>query len=380
MRVRFASSEGFYRQLKERVDAYFRRTGFSRHDNPRMYAKAAILLTWLVTTYVLLMFVASTWWQAVPLAILLGFAVAGIGFNLGHDGAHGSISGSSFVNGVLARTFDLMGASSYIWHFKHNVLHHSYPNIIGADEDIDAGPMARLSPHQPHYWIHRFQFIYLWILYGFLLIKWQFYDDYRCVACARIAAQPIPRPKGWQLVSFVLGKGAFLTWTLALPLMLHSVWDVVLLYLLTSFTIGLTLSVVFQLAHATESAAFPEVTAERPRCEQEWAVHQVLTTVDFARSNRLLNWYLGGLNFQVEHHLFPHIAHIHYPALARIVEAVCAEYDLRYVAHPTFAQALAAHHRWLLRMGRPGPWTGTAEWTGVAGMGKTEELSQVGAP
>src|SRR5262249_42885858 len=202
---------------------------------------------------------------------------------------------------------DLMGASAYIWHFKHHVLHHSYPSIACADEDIDSQPMARLSPHQPRDWIHRFQFLYIWVLSGLLPLKWQFFDDYLCVARARIAAQRIPRPRGWQLVFLVSGKVGFLTWTLVLPLLLHSVWNVVPLYCLTSFTRGVTLSVVFQLAHATEFAAFPEVTAEQPRCEREWAVHQVLTTVDFARGNWLLNWYLGGLNYQIEHHLFPHI-------------------------------------------------------------------------
>jgi linoleoyl-CoA desaturase len=353
MRVKFAPGEGFYTQLKDRIDAYFQRTGFSRHDNPRIYVKIAILLTWLVASYVLLVFVASTWWQALPLALSLGLATAGIGFNLGHDGGHGSVSRSRVVNRLLMQSLDLVGASSYIWHFKHNVFHHSYPNILGADEDIDSEPLARFSPHQRHRWFHRFQFIYMWLLYGFLPLKWQYMDDFLCIARGKIAAHSIPRPQGWQLVAFVTGKLMMFSWTVLVPVLFHPLWVVAVFYFIASYTLGVTLSVVFQLAHTTDQAAFPQVTWEDPRCENEWAVHQVLTTVDFARHNWLLDWYLGGLNYQIEHHLFPHVTHIHYPALSAIVETTCAEHGVRYFAHKTFTGAVLAHTRWLRRMGRP---------------------------
>jgi linoleoyl-CoA desaturase len=353
MRVKFAPSEGFYSEMKARVEAYFASTGKMRRDNPTLYLKIGLLLAWFVGTYILLVFVASTWWQAVPLAVSLGFAMAGIGFNLGHDGSHGSASGSCFVNGAMARTFDLMGGSSYIWHWKHNVFHHSYPNIVGADEDIDCEPVARLSPYQPRYWFHRYQFLYMWMLYGLLPVKWQFFDDFKCVARRRIAKNEFPLPTGWGILRMLAGKIVFFSWALVLPLLLYPFWIVALVFLLASITLGVTLSVVFQLAHATEEAYFPQVSESAPRCEQEWAIHQVRTTVDFARGSRLLDWYLGGLNYQIEHHLFPHITHVHYPALAPIVEGTCQEFGVRYFAHRTFLGAVLSHQRWLRRMGRP---------------------------
>jgi linoleoyl-CoA desaturase len=353
MRVKFPPSEGFYTLLKGRVEEYFQRTGHSRHDNPRMYIKVAILLTWYVASYLLLLLVADAGWQAVLLSVSLGLAMAGIGFNLGHDGGHGSISSSPFVNRLLARTFDVMGASSYVWHWKHNVFHHTFPNIMGADEDIDAEPMARLSPHQPYHPHHRFQYLYMWLLYGFLPVKWQFYDDFKCIIRSRIARNPFPRPRGWQLAGMLVGKALFVGWAIVLPLMLHSVWLYLGCFALASLTLGVTLSVVFQLAHATEQADFLAAPEGSQRCEHEWAVHQVLTTVDFARANPFLNWYLGGLNYQIEHHLFPHVPHIHYPALSAIVEATCKEHGVRYFAHAGFFGALASHQRWLRRMGRP---------------------------
>jgi linoleoyl-CoA desaturase len=246
-----------------------------------MYFKIAMLLAWMVLSYVLLVFVTATWWQGLLLAFSLGLAIAGTAFNLGHDGGHGSISRVPFINRLLAMTFDFLGASSYIWHFKHNIFHHSYPNILGADEDIDGDPLARLSPHQPQRWIHRFQYLYMWVLYGFLPLKWQFMDDFICMAWGRIAQNRFPRPRGWQLWYFFLGKAVFLSWTLVLPLLFHSLWIVLCCYLVTSHILGLTLSVIFQLAHATEQADFPAISGAAPRCDNEWAVHQVQSTVDF---------------------------------------------------------------------------------------------------
>jgi linoleoyl-CoA desaturase len=130
---------------------------------------------------------------------------------------------------------------------------------------------------------------------------------------------------------------------------------VLLVYLLTSFVQGLTLSIIFQLAHCVESAAFPLPRHGTARIENSWAAHQVETTVDFARHSRLLSWFIGGLNFQVEHHLFPRICHIHYPAISHLIEETCIGFGLRYNAHDTFRGALASHFRWLRRMGQAPP-------------------------
>src|SRR5262249_16692049 len=150
----------------------------------------------------------------------LGLAMAGIGFNLGHDGGHGSISRHGFINRLMAQMFDFMGASSYVLHFKHNVFYHSYPNIVRADAELPTEPMARLSPHQPRRGFHRFQFLYLWVLYGFLPLKWQFHDDFNCIARARIARNEFPRPWGWRLAEVIFGKMVFITWQLLIPALL----------------------------------------------------------------------------------------------------------------------------------------------------------------
>jgi len=251
-----------------------------------------------------------------------------------------------------------MGGSSYLWDWKHNAIHHTYTNITGHDDDIDVGLLGRLSPHQPHLPFHRLQGIYLWLLYGFLAVKWHLWDDFYNVAVGRIGGHKIPRPKGKDLAIFITGKVFFFSMAFGIPMLLHPVWAVLAVYGVAAFTSGVVLSVVFQLAHCVEEADFPETVpttdgSGAERIENAWAVHQVQTTVDFARGSKFLCWFLGGLNFQVEHHLFPRVCHVHYPALSRIVEETCADHDVVYRAEPTLLRALAANVRWLRTMGRP---------------------------
>lgn len=350
---RFASDPGFHGKLKRLVDEYFQRTGLSPRDSLRMYFKSAVILLWFGASYALLVFAATSWWQGMLVSLSLALAMAGVGFSIQHDANHGAYSKHGAVNRVMGMTLDLLGASSYVWHWKHNIFHHTYPNLSGADDDIDLGFLGRLSPAQPRYRIHRLQHFYLWVLYGFLVPKWYFVDDFKNVTQARIARHRFPRPRGWSLVEMIVGKALFFGWVFVVPMLLHRWWVVLLFYAGTSFALSVILSVVFQLAHCVEEAAFPELLPETSDGPRAWAVHQVQTTVNFARRNALLTWYVGGLNFQIEHHLFPKICHIHYPRISGIVQAACAEFGVRYAVHEGLLGAVSSHWRWLRRMGRP---------------------------
>jgi len=342
---RYGKDEGFLQELRARVLKHLESNGRPARGLPGMYVKTAVLFLWLAASYLLLVFAAESPWQALPLAVSLALAIAGIGFNVQHDGSHGSYSTRTGVNRLMARTLDLLGGSSFVWQRKHNVLHHTWPNVEGVDDDIDTGSLARLSPGQPRRFYHRFQHFYMWPLYCFLAVKWQLVDDFATVVRGRMSGRPFPRPRGSELVVFLGGKLAFFGLAFGLPLLLHPVWTVVGTYLLVSAVAGLTLSVVFQLAHCVpEAETGPELGS--------WAARQVQSSVDFARDSRLLNWYVGGLNLQIEHHLFPQISHPQYARIAPIVEATCREFGVRYTAHPTFAAAVAAHYRQLRELGR----------------------------
>jgi linoleoyl-CoA desaturase len=355
---KFNHSDRFLKVLRERVDAYFERTGRSKRDSPHMYFKTATILAWFFGAYFLLLFAVSHWWLVLPLAIVLGLALAAIGFNIQHDGGHKSYSKRPWVNKMMAMVLDLMGGSSYMWDWKHNSIHHTYTNITGHDDDIDLGFLARLTPHQRRYWFHRLQGIYLWILYGFLSIKWHFYDDFRTIAVGRIGDKKIPRPKGMELALFIGGKTIFFSMAFVVPMLLHPIWAVLAVYAIAAFVSGIVLGIVFQLAHCVEEAGFPMpvTTAEgASQMPTDWALHEVQTTVDFSRGNRILGWFVGGLNYQIEHHLFPKICHVHYPEVSKIVEGVCRDFGVRYSTNPTFFSAIASHYRWLSAMGRPSP-------------------------
>lgn len=352
--LKFGHDNAFHREIRRRVDDYFHTTGRRRRDCWQMHVKTAVFMAGFAASYVLLVFVAQTWWHALLLAGLLGLLAAGIGMNVEHDGGHQAYSSSPWINTLMAMTLELIGGSSYLWRWKHVVFHHTYVNVTGHDTDIDLGILARLTPHQTRRAYHRWQHIYLWPLYGLLAIKWQLFDDFRKLITGRISHQRFPRPKGGELLIFAAGKAVFFTLAFVIPLSLHSAGAVLMFYVVTFAVTGMVLSVVFQVAHCVEEAEFPLPRSDSGRIEHAWAVHQAETTVDFARRSRVVTWLLGGLNFQIEHHLFPKISHVNYPAISRVVEATCRDFGIPYLQHTSFRAGIASHFRWLRRMGKPG--------------------------
>ena len=351
--LKFGSDTAFQLELRRRVEEHFRTTGRRQRDCWQMYVKTVVLVAAFAGSYGLLVFGSRSWRQALPLAILLGLSAAGIGFNVQHDGGHQAYSSRPWINKLMAMTLELIGGSSYLWRWKHVVFHHTYVNITGHDTDVDLGILARLTPHQRRLAFHRWQHLYLWPLYGVLAIKWQLVDDLRKLIGGRISNQPFPRPKGWDLVILVAGKATFFTLAFAIPSLRHPVGVVLLYYAIAGLVTGMVLSVVFQVAHCVEEAEFPVPRSGTGRMDHGWAIHQAETTVDFARRSRMVTWLVGGLNFQIEHHLFPRICHVNYPALSRLVEETCRDFGITYAQHTSFRAGLASHFRWLRRMGMP---------------------------
>jgi linoleoyl-CoA desaturase len=352
-RPRFRPDHGFRKELERRVAGYFAATGRSPYGDWRMYLKTAMLLAWLIGSYLLLVFAAATWWHGVLAAASFAFAIAGVGFSIQHDANHDAYSRNQIVNRVFERTLDMLGASSYLWRWKHNVFHHTYTNVRGADHDIDLAPFARLAPAQKRRAVHRFQHFYMWAIYGFTVFHMHFVEDFLNTKRGRVGQHPFPRPKGVRLCEVFASKLFVLGWAVVVPLLLHPWWLVLAFYAATWFAVGLILGVVFQVAHCLDDSEFPEPDPRTNRLDDAWAVHQVKTTADFAPGARLTTWYVGGLNYQIEHHLFPKVCHVHYPQIAGIVRDVCAEFGVRHRSHPSFTSALVSHARLLRRMGQP---------------------------
>ncbi len=352
---RYLKHGPFHEELHRRVDQHFVDAGIDSHGRLPMLGKTLFIYSWLIGSYLLLMFWASSVWTAVPLAVSIGLAMAGIGFNVQHDGGHGGYSRRKGLNRLMAYSLDSVGGSSYVWSWKHNVFHHSNPNISGLDEDIDIEPFCRLSPLQPHRPVYRFQHLYIWLLYALLALKWHFVDDFKDVISGSIGSQPFPRPKRGELAALLLGKLFFYSWAVVLPFWLHPFGAVLALHLVASVTVSLALAITFQLAHCVEGAAFAGVDPAGKGFNREWAVHQVAASANFAPHSRFLTSYLGGLNFQIEHHLFPRVCHQHLRALAPLVEEICRKHSVPYQVHPSMRAALASHARWVHRLSLPDP-------------------------
>ena len=370
--LKFATDSAFQLELRRRVDEYFRVTGRRQRDCWQMYLKTAILIAGLTVSYLLLVFTADAWWQSVPLAVLLGLAAAAIGFNVQHDGGHDAYSDHPSINKLMAMTLDLIGGSSYVWHWKHDVIHHTYVNVTGHDSDLNLGFLGRVTPHQPRLAFHRWQHVYLWPLYGLVAVKWQLVDDFRRLLAGRIGSYRVRRPTGGDLVLLVAGKAFFFTWAFGIPLLFHPVHVVFVHYGIAALVLGTALTVVFQVAHCVEEAAFPLPAAGAERLERAWAIHQAETAVDFARRSRAVAWLLGGLNFQIEHHLFPRISHVNYPAISKLVEQTCRDFGVAYTEYRSFREGVTAHFRWLRRMGMPNT-TREGEGFAAASNGNTND-------
>lgn len=347
-----SATRSFHGEMKKRISNYFAETGKSSTGDGQLYTKAIILFTAFAGLYAhLVFFTPGTVW-ALAECVLLGFAIAAIGFNVMHDGAHGSFSKVKWVNSVAAFSLNLLGGSHFMWNMKHNVIHHAYTNIDGVDDDIDIKPWMRMSTTQPKHRLHRYQHLYFWFLYSMLYIFWIFVLDYQKYFRGKIGDMPLKKMSLSDHLVFWGFKVLHLALFVALPIYTVGFTPWLVGFLTFSIVAGLVISIVFQLAHTVEHTHFPMPDEATGKLEDEWAVHQLKTTANFAPDSKLISWYVGGLNFQIEHHLFPKISHVHYPALRRIIKQTCAEFNVPYIEYEKMRYAIASHVAFLKQMGR----------------------------
>lgn len=352
-KVTFDSGKNFFfKAVRERTDRYFEENKIHSAGNRKLYLKSGIQVASAISLYVILVFFTPPVWISIGLCVALGFSLAVIGFNVMHEGGHQCFSRYSWLNKTSAYFLNVLGGNAYFWKVKHNVNHHTYTNIDGLDSDIDVRPFMRLHENQPRYWFHRFQHIYWIFLYGISYVAWIFYEDFVKYFTKKIAVHMEPEQLSWQEhFIFWLTKILYVGVYIILPSILIGWLNVLIGFLVISFICGLTTSIVFQLAHAIEITSVPVPDKETNKIANEWAVHQVNTTANFATSNKLFCWLLGGLNFQIEHHLFPRVSHIHYPKISKFVKDTCAEHNIVYHEHPSMFEAFVAHLTHLKKLG-----------------------------
>jgi linoleoyl-CoA desaturase len=349
--IKFTSGGAFHRDVDGRVKRLLADRALVRRAYLALWFKAAVVLVWLAASYWVLVFAADGPLPALAASVNLGLAAAGIGFTIMHDANHQAFARCRWVNRVMALSLDLIGGSSYVWSAKH-LAHHTYPNVTEHDPDIDSLPFARFDPAQCHRAWHRYQHIYVWVLYAMVTVRWQVWSDFVFLARRRAGRSPLRPPRGGALATVIAGKGLFLVWACVIPLLLHPLLPVLAFFTVTSVVASLALALVFQLSHCVVETKFVDPSSEgagTPR--RSWQNHQLESTVDFARGNPFLRLYAGGLNYQVEHHLYARLPHTLYPRIAVVVEAAARDHGVRYTHIPTFRQALRSHTRWLKLMG-----------------------------
>ena len=357
-KIRFTAQnkKEFIIELREKVTNYFDQNGISGYGNMNLFVKTAFMLLLYFSPYFLMLTGVIDSFAGVLLCwIIMGVGKAGVGMAVMHDANHRSYSHNKWVNVWMGNTLYLLGGSPVTWQYQHNTLHHGFTNIEGYDEDIDPGSLLRFSPHKPLLKIHKYQHIYAWILYGLMTLSWITTKDFRQLIQYKKEGGLSSNTSAAQLwITLIVTKLMYYVAFMLVPiLILPFAWYwVIVFFLVMHYTSGFLLTVIFQTAHVVPTSAYP-LPDRDDTLENNWAVHQLYTTSDFAPQSRIFSWFIGGLNYQVEHHLFPNISHVHYKKISKLVKEIADKYNLPYFVQPTFFKALWEHGRMLKKLGRP---------------------------
>jgi linoleoyl-CoA desaturase len=343
----------FYQSLKSSVDQYFETNKIKKTGDWRLYIKTITLIGSAVAIYCSLMFLNFSTLPALLLCGLLGYIFACIGFSVMHDANHGSYSTNPTINDALGLSANALGASSFFWKQKHNIIHHTYTNVDGIDDDIAKSPIIRHCETQKWVPAHKVQHLYLIPIYALSSIFWLFFMDF-----AKYFTRKIFTTEAWKMTTknkiiFWITKIGYVIFYMIIPAMVWGFWPWLAGFFVLHAVMGLTLSIVFQLAHVVENTEFENVALDETKhLETAWAEHELKTTSNFAMGNKVVSWFVGGLNYQIEHHLFPRVSHVHYPAISKIVMEKCKEFNLPYNKYDTMMEAVASHFRVMKNLGK----------------------------
>ena len=346
------SDSSFYQSVKKSVDTYFKTKKLKKTGNWKLYLKAWILIPAALGVYSYLLLGHYSRVSGALVAILFGLTLVCIAFNIMHDACHNSYSGKKWVNSIMGLSMNALGSNAFMWKIKHNVIHHTYTNIDGIDDDIANSPLLRLCSTQKWFPLHRFQFLYMFVLYSVSTLSWMLRYDFVIYFTKKINTTSISRIDLRQHVLFWVSKGLYAFFYVGLPIYALGWQPWLAGFLIVHITMGLSITVVFQLAHMVEKTTFDVAGETHKVINSEWAIHEIRTTADFAPENKIISWLVGGLNFQIEHHLFPQISHIHYAALSKIVRRQCELFGLPYNFYPSAWQAICSHVRLMRKLGQ----------------------------
>lgn len=345
-------NQEFINTLKSRINDFFKQNKVSKYGGWRIWVKVFVMASLYFLPYIF-MLTGVIYHEGLVIAMwaIMGFGMAGLGLNVMHDANHGSLSKNKKVNHIMSYTMNIIGGSSFMWKLQHNVLHHSFTNIEGSDSDMDHVPILRFSPHKKLLGVHRFQYIYAWFLYSMLTLSKLVVSDFT----------QLFKYERWGLIkntnkifySILAWKVFYVLYALVLPLIFINAPALIIIagFVLMHLIAGLTLSAIFQTAHIMPTSEFP-LPDTNGHINNDWALHQMSTTCNYALKDPIFSWFVGGLNFQVEHHLFQSISHVHYRKLSKIVQQTASEFKIPYYHSKNFLEAVYQHTLMLKQLGR----------------------------
>lgn len=329
-----------FKDLKRLVNDYLSKTPLEAIGPRQMYYKSAFLVCCWITAYTLLLTVGpSYWFVGVISLVTLLILTCGLEFCIMHDASHFTFSSHRWLNKVaLNLALSVLGACPLSWHQEHVVRHHGHTNILGSDPDVYASHVLRLHPDDKWHWWHQWQHYYGMPLFSFMWLHWVYND----LVNAIFNTYQLSRRRYWLFWTLIfVGLIPHIILGLVIPyLAFKDIWVVGIGYVLFFMSLSIVMAMTFVLAHVSDGQTFYQ---SHDDIQKDWAVHQLETTADFAVNNRFLIFLLGGLNFQVEHHIFPAICHLHYPQIQKIVKKYCNEHGVRYHEEETLWGALRSH-------------------------------------
>ncbi len=357
-KIKFSSQDNpdFSIDLKEKVKDYFEENNISKYGNISIVMKSIFMISLYFIPYVLML---SGVIYSIPgifvCWVIMGIGMAGVGMVLMHDANHRTFSKKPGINTLLSKSLFLLGGFPPTWQYQHNTLHHGFTNIDGHDEDIDPMFLLRFSPHKPLRKIHKFQHWYAWFLYGLLTINWITIKEFKQLIIYKKRNVSLSNTKKYNqlFVDLILSKILYYIIFLVIPLVVLPIawYWIVIFFLAMHFVSGLIFSTIFQTAHVMPTSAYP-LPDENGNIETDWAIHQLSTTSDYSPKSKIFSWLIGGLNYQVEHHLFPNISHVHYKNLSCLVQTTAQKHNLPYNVQSNFFLAVRSHIKMLKILGR----------------------------
>lgn len=356
--IRLTRSDEFSKTLSQKVENYLKENNLKRYGNWRILLKVPLMFSLFLLPYFLMVFgVIQNPWIMFFMTMIMGIGMTGIGLSIMHDANHGAFSRFPWVNKIMSFSMEVLGGFNLNWRIQHNVLHHSFTNVHDMDEDIAPVGVLRFSPNEPRKKVHRFQVYYAWFFYGLMTLSWMTNKDfqqlYKYSKNGLLKSQNTTIAKAY--THLIVSKLVYYVYIILIPLLVMDIawWQVLIGFLTMHFICGIILAFVFQVAHVMPETEFMTKDCYTTKNDEiSWAKHQMMTTANFENWNPILTWYVGGLNYQIEHHLFPDISHVHYPKISKIVRKTAKEYGVNYHYHRTFGGAIFNHFRLLNSLGK----------------------------